>query len=59
NIQWEKDHLSELIFLVVHRQIDIGCLKSFLFVEDEFFGNEELAVLDFYKTAAGASSCQS
>ena len=51
DIIWEKDCLHELVSLVIDREIDIGSLASSLFVEDDFSGNGELPVLDFYSTA--------
>ena len=47
-LQLDSEQLSELLSLVINKKIDIGELSQSLSVEDEFSGNGELSVLDFY-----------
>ncbi len=48
-IDWEKEHTPELLSLVINKKIDISSLSQSFSVEDEFCGNHELSVLDFYR----------
>jgi hypothetical protein len=46
--QFNANQTTELMALIVNRKVDIGELTKSLSVEDEFSGNQELNVLDFY-----------
>ena len=48
-LDFDANNVTELMSLVVNKKIDIAELTDSLSVEDEFSGNEELNVLDFYK----------
>lgn len=45
---WDLDAISGLVPLVVERALDIGPLSASLSVEDQYCGNDELSVLEFY-----------
>ncbi|NEX19455.1 glycosyltransferase [Thiorhodococcus mannitoliphagus] len=45
---WDLEAVSGLLPLVVHRTLDIGALSAALVVEDQYCGNQELTVLEFY-----------
>lgn len=45
---WDLDAIAGLVPLVVERVLDIGSLSASLSVEDQYCGNDELSVLDFY-----------
>ncbi|EXJ13468.1 rhamnan synthesis F family protein [Imhoffiella purpurea] len=45
---WDLGAISDLLSLVVTRRLDIGTLEEALSVEDQYCGNQELSVLDFY-----------
>ncbi|MFD2112256.1 rhamnan synthesis F family protein [Thiorhodococcus fuscus] len=52
---WDLAAISDLLSLVVTRRLDIGSLEEALSVEDQYCGNQELSVLDFYdQQRAGA-----
>ena len=48
-LDFDANQVTELMSLVVNKKIDIGELTHSLSVEDEFSGNDELNILDFYK----------
>lgn len=45
---WDLEAVSALLPMVVHRRLDIGALADALVVEDQYCGNQELSVLEFY-----------
>ncbi len=45
---WNVDQTPDLLTLVIHRVLDIGDLGNKLSVEDDYSGNHELPVLNFY-----------
>lgn len=49
---WDLAAISGLLPLVVGRNLDIGDLANALWVEDQYCGNQELSVLDFYDRQA-------
>lgn len=45
---WDTDTLQQLIAMVATGYLDLGPLAQVLTVEDEFCGNQNLSVIDFY-----------
>ncbi len=45
---WDREAISSLLPLIVERVLDIGPLSEALSVEDQYCGNQELSVLEFY-----------
>lgn len=45
---WDAQAAGQLLPLIVQRQLPIGALETVLTVEDQYCGNQELSVLDFY-----------
>lgn len=45
---WDLATMSGILPLIVERTLDIGALSDALSVEDQYCGNQELPVLDFY-----------
>ncbi|WP_200333347.1 rhamnan synthesis F family protein [Thiocystis violacea] len=52
---WDLRAVSGLLPLIVDRHLDIGALSQALSVEDQYCGNQELSVLDFYDRQRMAS----
>lgn len=48
DVTLDKHQITELMSLIVNKKVNIGDLTHSLSVEDEFSGNSEINILDFY-----------
>jgi FMN phosphatase YigB (HAD superfamily) len=54
-IEFPKDLIQRNYMLIINNDLDLGSLKSALSVEDEFCGNDEINVLEWYRKGKNGS----